>query len=98
MAGLQWTVRFWTLQRVILCWVGFEVVCFVVIGSATTVSMRIFMRFLLQNCADALCGSAGVEIGFAPILVQRGWGRGPVPSPKQPRPEPDWFRPWLFLC
>jgi hypothetical protein len=25
---------------------------------------------------------------FALILVQQRWGRGPVPSPKWPRPEP----------
>ena len=25
---------------------------------------------------------------FAQILVQRGWGRGSVPSLKKPRPEP----------
>jgi hypothetical protein len=36
---------------------------------------------------------------FAHILVQRGWGRGTVPSLKKPRPESvAGFGPWFFFC
>jgi hypothetical protein len=56
-----------------------KLLIFVLFIDDSTLSAKIFMRSSFLNCATA----HGEMRLFAPILVQRGWGRGTVPSLNQ---------------